>query len=351
MDRNNNINVFAGCVGQGLYKSTDGGLNWLNCNNPEMSHEGEVRALAVHPLEPNVLYAGTRQGCYRSIDNGDSWTHLKSGMENRSIWSLLILPDNPEIIFAGTGPGALFRSKDEGHSWECLNSGMPEKCSPPNKAFKMDTRVIILLADPDIKNRIWAGLEIGGLFRSDDLGETWKSCNKGFTNENPYTQGLDIHSLTILPEDNGRQKTLLAVEESGVCKSTDDGENWERLDFNHHLFPWHYVRGIKQRPDRPETLFLGNGTGPAINQTAWTSPDYGGAAWRSIDAGITWQKMEFPVEPNSLIYDFAVNSFDPDRIYAFSLFGQIYLSKDGGENWEKLTQQFPEIRHMSWTKT
>ena len=100
-----------------------------------------------------------------------------------------------------------------------------------------------------------------------------------------------------------------------------------------------------------ETLFLGNGTGPAINQTAWTSPDYGGAAWRSIDAGITWQKMEFPVEPNSVIYDFAVNSFDPDRIYAFSLFGQIYLSKDGGDNWEKLTQQFPEIRHMSWTKT
>ena len=98
MDRNNNINVFAGCGGQGLYKSTDGGLNWLNCNNPEMFHEGEVRALAVHPLEPNVLYAGTRQGCYRSIDNGDSWTHLKSGMENRSIWSLLILPDNPEII-------------------------------------------------------------------------------------------------------------------------------------------------------------------------------------------------------------------------------------------------------------
>src|SRR5437763_8584870 len=119
--------VYVGTVGQSVWRSDDGGENFRRASGGLFS-ECEVRALALHPQQPGVLYAGTDRGCYRTDDAGETWVHLQSPMDRLQIWSLVIDPRSPETLFAGVCPAALFRSRDGGRAWEALRADMPEDC-------------------------------------------------------------------------------------------------------------------------------------------------------------------------------------------------------------------------------
>ena len=74
-------------------------------------------------------------------------------------------------------------------------------------------------------------------------------------------------------------------------------------------------------------------------------------ALRSRDGGKSWQRMALPVEPNSTIWDYATHAAAPDLVYAYSCSGELYRSADGGDHWDKLGQEFGEIRALMWTPT
>src|SRR5262245_55019560 len=105
--------VYVGTVGQSVWRSDDGGESFRRVIGGLFS-ACAVRALAIHPQQPAVLYLGTDRGCYRSEDGGDNWEHLESPMDRTQIWSLAIDPRAPETIFAGVCPAALYRSRDGG---------------------------------------------------------------------------------------------------------------------------------------------------------------------------------------------------------------------------------------------
>ncbi len=121
------VTICVGTLGQGIWRTGDGGNSWARIRKG-IYGECAVRALAVHPRDSRVMYAGTDVGIYRSETRGEGWEMLDSPMNEMQIWSIAIDPVDPDIIFAGTRPGALFRTKDGGLKWDSLSVEIAEEC-------------------------------------------------------------------------------------------------------------------------------------------------------------------------------------------------------------------------------
>jgi photosystem II stability/assembly factor-like uncharacterized protein len=317
--------LYVGTVGEGLFRNTDGGESFVRaCEGTFV--ECHVRVLAVHPREPRTLYLGSELGLFRSTNGADSWTRVESPVNGRQVWSILLLPSDPDVILVGTCPAGLFRSDDGGRSWTTPPAKMIQECPRI-----MHTRVTTLIADPTDQHTVWAGVEIGGLLRSQDGGQTWQAIGRGLSSQ-------DIHALVIVAGD-GRPKRMLASTNNDVNLSTDDGQTWQPSRAG-QVLPLPYFRGMAQKCGKPEVVFLGNGDAP---------PGSVGVIARSLDAGQTWQAPRMPGRANSTIWTFAVHAADPELICAASVSGEIYRSTDGGDSWEKLLREFGEIRALAWT--
>lgn len=317
--------LYVGTIGEGLFRAIDGGeIISRACNG--MFVECHVRALAVHPRQPATLYLGGEQGIFRSLDGADSWTRVESPLNGLQIWSMLLLPHKPDVILVGACPARLFRSEDAGRTWTEATVPILQECPRI-----MHTRVTTLAADPTEPGTVWAGVEIDGLYRSQDEGRTWRKLGQGLSSQ-------DIHGLAIIPGVGG-PKRLLASTNNDLNASTDDGETWQPLGVGRSL-PWSYCRGMAQVCGRPEMVLMGNGDGP---------PGSVGIIAGSTDGGQSWQAAKMPGRANSTLWNFAVHPAHPEMIYASSVSGQVYRSLDWGATWEKLAREFGEIRALAWS--
>lgn len=317
--------LYVGTIGEGLWRSTDGGDTFVRaCDG--MFVECHVRALAVHPRDPRVLYLGTEQGLFRSPDGAGNWERVESPLNGLQVWSVLLLPHDPAVLLAGTCPSRIFLSEDGGRTWNEPAADLRQDCPRI-----MHTRVTTLLADPTERTTLWAGVEIDGLWRSRDCGRTWERIGQGLSS-------TDIHALAVVP-GAGLPRRLLAATNNDLNLSADGGVSWQPLQIGASL-PWTYCRALGQRCGRSEVLFLGNGDGP---------PGSAGVIAVSHDGGRTWRPAEMPGRANSTIWNFAVHAAEPLLVYASSVSGELYRSSDGGESWTKLAREFGEIRALAWT--
>ena len=312
--------LYVGTIGQGLFRSADGGQSFRRaCDG--MFVECDVRALAVHPRDDSVLYLGNELGVWVSRDGAESWTKLPAPLDGLQVWSLCVVPQRPQTILAGTCPSRIFRSDDGGETWAEADAPIERACPRI-----MHTRVTTLLADPADADHLWAGVEIDAVYESRDAGRTWRPLGEGLSSR-------DIHALAL--SGPGR---LLATTNNDVNLSRDGGATWTPLDLKRQL-PWSYFRGLAQKADRPEVVFLGHGDFP---------PGSGGRIVRSTDGGRTWAAAPRP-EANSTVWNFAVHHADPELVYASSVSGEVFRSTDGGQTWEQLRREFGEIRALAWT--
>ena len=319
--------VFVGTVGEGLWRSLDGGLNWERLRDGLLS-ECDVRSLAIDPREPARLYVGTNEGVLTSHDGGQRWSDCGSELSHCAIWSLAVSPAASETLIAGTRPAGAYCSRNHGASWSTLPLPAEEVSANPSLRYN---RVTYVGFDPQHRRQLWAGVEIGGVFTSFDEGRTWESRSLGLSS-------LDIHGFAIVPGPGGR-RTIVASTDNDINLSFDDGRTWQPQQVA-RSFPNSYCRGLTPHAVRHDILFLGNGDGP---------PGTTGAALRSTDGGRTWQRLVLPGVVNSTIWGFAVDAAEPQRVYAYSVSGQVYLSRNGGNGWEKLPREFGEIRALAWT--
>src|ERR1051326_1472364 len=122
--------LYAGTVGQGVWRSLDGGETFQRrCAG--MFMEAEVRALAMDPSDPAVLYAGTDAGLYRTANGGERWQRIAAPFDpgngwpaGTTIWSVLVHPKDPSLILVGTCPSALYRTRDGGGNWEKIPAAL-----------------------------------------------------------------------------------------------------------------------------------------------------------------------------------------------------------------------------------
>src|SRR5258708_13665800 len=111
-----NFTICVGTIGSGAWLSPDGGESWRRVGTG-LWGESRVFGLTVHPREPRTVFAGANDGLYKSGDGGQSFERLPSPMDNLDVWRLAIDPTDPDIIFAGTRPPALFRPTDDCAHW------------------------------------------------------------------------------------------------------------------------------------------------------------------------------------------------------------------------------------------
>jgi photosystem II stability/assembly factor-like uncharacterized protein len=319
-----NVTICVGTVGAGAWLSPDGGESWRRIGQG-LSGESRVFGLAVHPTQPHTVFAGADDGLYRSRDGGRSFEHLDTPMNEFDVWKIAFDPSDPDTVFAGTRPAALFRSTDGGRQWRQLPVDMVEEC--PNVGVP---RITALTVDPADRRIVWAGVEVDGVRRSLDGGETWSRVAGGL--DDP-----DIHDVAVKVK-NGDKCVLTSTPREIFC-STDKGDSWQGLGVG-RSFRFPYCRHLAMKADDPDTLFVATGDA-AVGST--------GAIQRSRDGGRTWQMLKLPVEPNSPIWAFATHPADPGLIFACSHYGELYRSRDAGDSWTKLRREFTQTRTLAWT--
>ncbi len=320
----NQQQIYAGTAGHSVWFSDDLGLNWVHPNSQSgMYLEARVWAMTSHPSLPQYLFAGTDDGIYRWNEGTARWTKLASPMTD--VWALTQDPENPQVLVAGTRPAGFYRSRDGGTTWEELSGPGIAKFSEVNMG---PTRVTQILFDPVDENMVWATVEIGGIYRSDDRGTSWTLTSQGLVSS-------DVHGIAVTRDKNGR-KRLLASTNRGLHTSSDNGASWQ---FQSLDSPWQYTRAVAVRPDNPSIVFLANGNGPPGDQ---------GRLLRSLDGGDTWAAARLPGSLNSTTWCIAMHASQPLLMFVCTNLGQVFRSDDGGDSWIRLPHEFGELRSLHW---
>jgi hypothetical protein len=311
-----------GTVGSGLWLGYAAGQKWRHVQTgPPI--EGNCRALAVDVRHPGALWAGAdRVGMFRSTDYGTTWSREGSRID-KDIWSIGLDPNDDQRLYVGTSPG-LHRSKDGGASFHELDTTISAEC-PIGRS-----RTTNVAVDPNDADVLWASVEVDGLHRSDDRGETWTSL--GQLGPDPFHN--DVHGFTTTATATGGD--VLVTTPFGLGRSTDGGASfdWHEFDpFPGSKFNVAYSRCVKAPWDGVVVVCVGDYVPGRI-----------GALEISRDGGSTWTRESLPVTPNSTMYWLATHPDLDGTIVATSLFGQVYVSDDHAETWRKLDREFGEVR-------
>ena len=329
--------ILIGTHGQGLNVSADGGESWTKINQP-IWHETNVRALCVYPDNPRRVLAGadcqsvpsSQVGVFRSEDGGATWENLDAPTSNLEVWSVTVDPTDPDTIFVGTRPEG-FRSWDGGRTWSKLHMGVNMECPVSEPLPPSPPRTTCIIVDPKDNRTIWAGMEVDGVYKSLDGGDSWARL----PDLGPDTFQNDIHGMAL---KTGATPVVYCTSPFGIAASHDEGASWD-----YHYFPEFqnsvsYCRGLVIKADNPDVMFVGNGDG---------IPGTTGALQRTKDAGERWEPVPLPVEPNSNIYGIATHKERSNVFVAVSIFGYVYVSEDGGDSWQKLKKEFGEVRSVA----
>lgn len=274
-------------AGDGMYKSTDAGKTWKHIGLGESQFIGDIE---VHPADDEILWVAAmgqifgeegneERGVYKSIDGGKSWKKVLYRDSKTGAVDIAVDPNNPRILFAalweayrnpwamssgGEGSG-LFRSKDGGETWEEISTfpGMPK-----GLLGKIGVAV-----SPANSNRVWAIIENkngGGLFRSENAGDTWRRISA----DRNLRQRAWYYSKVIADPKNENGVYVLNV---GFHKSTDGGSSFSRIGTPHGD---HHDLWID--PNDPQRMIIGDDGGGQVTYN-------GGEGWSSYYTSATAQ--------------------------------------------------------------
>ena len=317
-------------VGDGIYKSTDAGRTW--------QHQGlrdaqQIGSILVDPKDANRVFVGAlghpygpnaERGVYRSLDGGETWQKVLYKDENTGAIDLVFDPRNSQVVFADmwasrrppwtadnsyNGPGSgLYKSTDGGNNWRQITKGLPSEADKLGR--------IGLAVSPSDPDRMYAMVDArknGGVYRSDDAGESWQLVN---TEERVWGRGDDFACVRVDP----RNKDVIYVANTTTYRSDDAGKNFTAIKGAPGGDDYHT---IWIDPENPDIIALGVDQGTTI----------------SVNGGQTWSSWYN--QPTAQFYHVITDNEFPYWVYG----GQ----QESGSVGITSRSDFGEITFRDWT--
>lgn len=321
-----------------LFVATGGPDDWRTTTRLP---DRELQCLAVHPDVPERVFCGTFDaGLRRSRDGGETWERVGTSptprrsrdadadgaIDGDAVTALAVNPHDPDEVWAGTEPSAVYHSTDGGDEWSEAE-GLTDLPSASTWSFppRPETHHVRWLeVDPEDPTHLYVAVEAGALVQTHDRGETWE--------DRVSSARRDTHTMATRSDEAGH---AWAAAGDGYAETRDGGETWtypqSGLD---HRYCWSVVV-----PDvDPETVFVSSASGAYAAHGISRAESY---VYRKCGDG-DWEQLDgrgLPTGEGVLRSVFAVA--DAGAVYAANNRG-LFESDDAGESWERLDVDWPE---------
>jgi photosystem II stability/assembly factor-like uncharacterized protein len=297
-----------------------------------------VRAILRERDSGLTFAGGLHTPVHVSHDDGRTWQRCDRGLQEDDVWSLAAVTlDGRCRLYAGTQPARLFSSDDLGDHW----TELPGLRRVPNAArwtFPGAPHIAHLKHidfDPRDASTMYAGIEVGGLLKSTDRGETWHEMHGFYNGVQPGTPVEDVHRIVIHPE-NGKRIHLVGGEGLCLWMTADGGDTWEQLtDYEHEIGG--YPDCMVLNPRMPDVMFVAAAHRSPTEHRG--SDSTGTRISRSRDGGRTWEVLTggLPERLAARIEALALVDWGESfSLFAGTWAGEIYASDDEGDQWSKI---------------
>ena len=326
---------YFGGVDGGVWKTTDAGANWFNISDKYFKNSS-IGAIEVAPSDPNVIYVGTGEsdlrgdvtygeGMYKSEDAGKTWSFIGLAA-TRHIARIQIDPSNPNIVYVAAlgrafGPNndrGVYKSIDGGKTWKRVLF-VDDSTGAIDLAIDPGNPRILYASMWQVQRLPWgftSGGKGSGLYKSTDSGETW---NKISDNEGFAKGILGRIGIAVSPANPERVWAEVEAKEGGIYRSDNGGKTWAYINQNRNLRtrPWYFSR-IVADPKNENTVYLLNVE-----------------FFKSIDGGSKFKMIRVPHGDN---HDLWIAPNDPERMIEAND-GGATVTMDGGRSWSTLDNQ------------
>ena len=287
----------------------------------------------------------------RTDDLGASWQESPDGAIRfpddvsasvARVWQL-VAGSEPGVVYAGTEPGAVWRSEDGGESFALERALWDHPHRPEWDAGFGGQAFHTILPHPNDPNSVTVAISTGGVYQTNDGGDSWEPHNQGIRAEflpegQQYPEfGQCVHKVTRHPSHPER---LYLQNHGGVYRSDDHGAKWEYIGDG---LPDDFGFPVVVHPHEPDTLFVF----PLNGGDRRYPPDAKARVWRSRDAGGTWEELG-----KGLPDDFFVgvmrdamcaDTHDSAGLYFGTRNGAVWGSSDAGESWRQVVADLPDV--------
>ncbi len=337
--RSRPFEFWMGSTGGGVWKTENAGVSWTNVSDDAFA-VGSIGAVAVAPSDPEVIWVGTGSACprgnisigngvYRSTDGGRSWTHAglpRAGLIGR----IVVDSDDPDRafvavlgqIFGRSEERGVYRTEDGGRTWRAVLqvsdlAGAVELAMDPSNPRRLFAAIW------EAERKPWTLIDGGaesGLFRSEDGGDTWERVGGGLPAASEEAPVGRI-GVSIAASDPARVYALVtaAGDRGGLYRSDDGGDAWTRINGDRRLRGrgWYYAHVVAD-PTDPDTVYVLNA--PFL---------------KSVDGGLSFQTVSAPHGDH---HDLWINP-DDSRIMVEANDGGAVVTLDGGATWSSIHNQ------------
>ncbi|MDR3721215.1 MAG: hypothetical protein P4L00_06415 [Candidatus Acidoferrales bacterium] len=329
----------SGWFGQIIQRSSDGGKTW---ETPGGGLKPPSDAGGMPSGESNKFAYDTSTATGKPLTTHQWYDGTQHPWEFKRVWHLEPSLTDPDTVYAGVEDAALFRTTDGATSWHELSGlrghGTGPKWQPGAGGMCLHTIVL----DPSNAQRIYIAISAAGAFRTDDGGRTWKPINQGLRSQyipDPTAEvGHCVHHVAMSPKRPG---VLFMQKHWDVMRSDNAGDLWTEVSGN---LPTDFGFVIDVHAHEPETIYVvpiksDSEHFPLEGKLRVYRSRSGGNEWEGLTKGLPQTDCYVNVLRDAM----AVDTLDSCGVYFGTTGGQVYASKDAGDNWSPIVQNLPGV--------